>query len=825
MASIGALSASLTAAESEDQRFLAGLRERALYRLAETFCQNRLSDAALPESRRSELTIELSKTFVAHALASNNAERDSLWQRAHDTIDDYQNRHPKSRRLLIVDVQGGLVWLTRGELMRQQAELTGDDRQLLSEARSHLRTAISQLEAADAKIARELRQSAPRRGVSDEILNEAELRSLKNNVRFELARAYRNQGQSYPTNSPDRIAALTKAGELLGPLAQMSTVDPLAWRSRIGSIEVLRLSNEFAAATRQVTLLLEQGPPPEIALKARAQQVHVALDMGNVDEALDHIAEGRSIEGKYDPELDYAVLKAYLAKWLDEAKTDKPSDSAVWRKRTEVIVREIHTRHSADWGRRADALLAAVVTKSPGIGNPGMLVQAAEGYYRGGQLDEAVAAYDAACERLKTEGQRHEAFDVAYVAATIEHERKHYDEAVRRYRQLAVSMPEHERAAEAHLLAIFNEGQRARSQEPVSLTEYTRLLEEHLRTWPEAPGADTARLWLGKVREAEHDWRTAVEVYGEITPGGKHYSEALRSIARCYDAWLAERHTAGQATDKLVETAARYFMEIASPHDQKRTEPYTDDDRFAALVAARLWMHQAEHGLHDAGRVLEPLLADPDAPQEWRSAALAVMIVALAGQGKSREATEALDQMAGESPDGLFLVFEQLAELSATADGDLAAKLAQLQLNAAQHLANDLDRLDEAQRERYDLFTARALSTLGRRAEAINLLERLAAAHPRNGTIQEELAAALSDTNDPATLKAALVQWRQVERKSRPGDDRWFRAKYQVARTLVRMNRKQDAAEIIRLTQVLHPDMGGEEMKARFEQLLVECER
>ena len=50
-------------------------------------------------------------------------------------------------------------------------------------------------------------------------------------------------------------------------------------------------------------------------------------------------------------------------------------------------------------------------------------------------------------------------------------------------------------------------------------------------------------------------------------------------------------------------------------------------------------------------------------------------------------------------------------------------------------------------------------------------------------------------------------------------------AKFQLAQVLLRLDRKQDAAEIIRLTQVLHPDLGGPEMKARFETLLAECER
>ncbi len=69
-------SASLAAAagdESTDQRFLAGLRQRGLYRLAETYCSTRLDPDWTPklsDRRRADLVIELSRCLAERAVNS-----------------------------------------------------------------------------------------------------------------------------------------------------------------------------------------------------------------------------------------------------------------------------------------------------------------------------------------------------------------------------------------------------------------------------------------------------------------------------------------------------------------------------------------------------------------------------------------------------------------------------------------------------------------------------------------------------------------------------------------------------------------------------------
>ena len=108
-----------------------------------------------------------------------------------------------------------------------------------------------------------------RRPGADELTGE-ELQSLEENARYQLARALRSQGEGYPAESPDRINSLSQAVELLNPLAQLDSSDPLAWPSRLDAAMCYRLLGHADAATRRLDQVDSQSPPPQIALRARA---------------------------------------------------------------------------------------------------------------------------------------------------------------------------------------------------------------------------------------------------------------------------------------------------------------------------------------------------------------------------------------------------------------------------------------------------------------------------------------------------------------------------------------------------------------------------
>ena len=238
--------------------------------MAETWCRRQLDAIGATENpRRVELTIELSRNFTDHALQSPQGARDSLWRQALDVLADFTRNDPNCPRLVLIQVQTCLVHLVRGEQACQEAEVVGG-----GEARSGAGagticgTAIAELQATGEAIAALLRPSATRR-TDDRPVDGRRIGHVQRNVNYQLARAFRDQGRSYPAGSADRTNSLRQAVELLSPLAQTDDADSLAWQSRLDEIVCDRLLEDPDAAKRHLTLLAERDPPPKVALRAR----------------------------------------------------------------------------------------------------------------------------------------------------------------------------------------------------------------------------------------------------------------------------------------------------------------------------------------------------------------------------------------------------------------------------------------------------------------------------------------------------------------------------------------------------------------------------
>ncbi|HRX81204.1 MAG TPA: hypothetical protein P5307_19180, partial [Pirellulaceae bacterium] len=87
-------------ASDEDGRFMAGLRERRLFSLAETYCQARLKVGQIGSTDRAELTVELIRTLAEHAMNSRGSQRDQLWQQARDVATSF-NTTERPRAVLV----------------------------------------------------------------------------------------------------------------------------------------------------------------------------------------------------------------------------------------------------------------------------------------------------------------------------------------------------------------------------------------------------------------------------------------------------------------------------------------------------------------------------------------------------------------------------------------------------------------------------------------------------------------------------------------------------------------------------------------------------
>jgi tetratricopeptide (TPR) repeat protein len=162
--------------------------------------------------------------------------------------------------------------------------------------------------------------------------------------------------------------------------------------------------------------------------------------------------------------------------------------------------------------------------------------------------------------------------------------------------------------------------------------------------------------------------------------------------------------------------------------------------------------------------------------------------------------------------------------LSAEAAPDARRSLAELQLRVVALLEPRQDELRGDALQTFEAGRAAALAATGKTDAARRAYDRLAKKYPRDGAIQQARAELMTRTNDPAALRAALAQWREIESKSRRGGERWFEARYAQAEAYFRLGEKEQAAKLVKLTQVLHPALGRPALKAQFERLLKRCQ-
>jgi len=807
---------------STDQRFLAGLRDRGLYELAEKHCTKRLADPALKETERAELTAELARALAEQAASSPPEKREPLWERAGRVTEQFIGQNPQSSRLLLVRLQAALTPLDRGELARQEAELLGGDPARFEEAKEHLRAAVSRLETLDRDVEEQIRRGPP--PSQRDPLSADQLQSLRNTIQYQLARAYRNQAMSYPAESPDRARSLLKATRLLEFLAKLPTADPLSYQSAIALVRCTRLLGEHERAQRYIELLLRDEVPPAVRLKARAEAIDLLLATGRLDRALEIASQPREPGAPASPELDYATLEAFLAAWHAAVEAKNDDQARAWQDRATRQVQTIESLHGPYWGRRAELRLAGYVRGAPVDANLDMLVRAAESAYRSGNLDEALAAYDRAQAAARQQGAADRAFELGYTAAAIEHHRENRDQALARFRQLATSNPHNPKAPQAHLLAVYQAAQLAREESPGALDLYVTLLREHLDTWPRGPTADEVRRRLARLREHQRDWQGAIAAYTAISPAAEDYEEAVAGAARCYRAWLDGRKAAGEPTEAIAAEAAAWFESLLVDAGGRPPERWSPPQRRAALEAARLRLGYTEGGYARAQGVLAAALGGAaDAPEAWKSDARALLILSLAGQGKRTEAAEVLEQLSSGPPEALLTMLDGLGRIAAEAPPEVRRELAELQLRSMGLLERGGQPPSAMQRRSLERLRARALADAGRTAEARAAYRELAGAYPRDGEIQEAYAELLLAADDRASLEQALEKWRDLEQKSPARSPRWFRAKYALALLHYRLGNPEQAAKIITLLKVLHPGLGGPEMRAKFDDLLARC--
>ncbi|MFV2066656.1 MAG: hypothetical protein ACC645_06710 [Pirellulales bacterium] len=505
--------------------------------------------------------------------------------------------------------------------------------------------------------------------------------------------------------------------------------------------------------------------------------------------------------------------------------------------------------------RRAESLLIEAASQLEVVNDPVILELLAASFYHGGRLPEAVATYDRLAEEAARRQATDQSFRAAFTAATITRQQQLDQQAFERYHDLAQRMPDHPRAAESHLLAAFHAAELVRAASPATrpaaTQRYAHLLEEELAKWPDAPTCNRARLWLGRLRESERRWHDAGEAYRQVRPEDPHYSLAICGVARCSAQLLANQAAQGNPTSRAARDAADFLEQCVTGPGGQWPASWSEFDRFCALTEAALLVHYDLDGSPRARQVLQRLLVGPPQPgPETTEFAHRLLVVAAAGEGDFQEAVDLLNRLdttasgkagppsrskSGEAAAGKKrqipvmlvgwkVVFDDLMRMADAVTLPRRQRLAELALRVAEHVEDSANPLSAESARRFATRRAEALLAAGRSEAVIEVIRSLTSQHPKDGSLHEDLAGLLLSSDRPELLQAGVRLAREVERHSRPGGPRWFRARYLQATGHGRLRDRRAALRLIELTRALYPEMGGDPIREQFEQLRIECQ-
>ena len=799
--------------QAAEEQFIDGLLTRRLFPLAVVACEERLAGNALSPLERANTLVDLSRTYATWAKQCSPQSSVAHWTQAELVLENWLKENMGNLFEPIISRQRAQVALQRGEFIRQISAGAVDPAPTRAESLLYLRQATSIGEKTLKKIDKALLPPI------DSRLPSGALISIQTALEKDLSQAWMEQARCHEAGSPDRIHALQQAQQLISPLAVKN--DPIDWESRIARLTCLRLlggkKNE-RLFQQQASADLSENPPIDVQGRIRLELARQLSDKADYLKALETLNQPLNYSPEIEAEVDFCELQIMLK----AAASKKVSDAANWNQRAENQLELIENLHDPYWLQRARALFGRQMTIDPSQHGYPLLVRAAEGLYQAGQLADAVRVYEEAARKADEQGDSARAFELARAAAMIDYENKKYREASDKLRRLSITYSRESGAAAAHLMAAYNLALALKGSPPDAFSRYQQLLEEHLERWPTHASSNQARLWLGRMLAATKQWAAASQILFEVAPSSSVYPEAIQIGGVC-----CVQECAAMATKNGSQLTVR--ADVLSQRMRAASERLIDANSPVAGAAiadtATLQMHYTSNPYRGLLELIEQgLIRVTKSDQKNHDRLQALQIEALVGLGQYEEALNVLKTFEGDTADIVQLILSlQEIQNRLREENNLNESLralAKVELACFQKLG-DFSALPE--KKRLAVIRAQAFIGLGKTTEALTLLRKLAVEYSSDGKIQLRYADLLIEQSNASSRREALKKYREITRRARPQSEQWFAAKYGEARARLLLGNTLKAAQTIRTTQVLFPDLGGDRWRQRFEKLLAAC--
>jgi hypothetical protein len=746
--------------------------------------QRRVDDGTADVGIRERLALEMASTLDRAAIAAPTAEaRRGRWTEAVEVLDRFTARNPRHPQEAVFRFQAAVYLWARARTWMQAFRTNSTD----APARAR---AVADLEACVGRL----------KPVYDSLNDPADV--FAQNVRFRLAQARADLAEVGPDDPSARRA---RANEALSALARPVTEPTLQGFAHLLRALLLARLGRFDDAQAEANAAARANPPPPESELIEAR-LAVALGRQDFPAALKAVDET-----KLDPGAR-AALRARVRLEELAARPNRPERDAV----ESALFGELKTLRASARPEARGALIAA----AGAIGQPGPVQEPdawdllAEGAVALGDPARAGALEQRAAERADALGREQAAAGFRLRAGAYLFQAGKYAEADPLLARVAADPkagPDRPRAG--LLLALARGRALALGRPGGSQAGYEAALREQLERFPDDPSSSEARWLLGKLRLAESDRDAALALWEAIPHGNPRWVESRVEIAgvRQHDLDTQRLNSDREAVARRLAEARSF---LAKALDQAQGDVETNE---VLIASSRLELTPGLGRPEVAQRLWDRIQRSAARPDQ-RDAARRLYLVALAQQNRWVEAEQAARQeLKLSQPADLFPLIRLLDRSAAEAESDLRARRIGGLLRIL--LAGALEKpeaLTPELRAEGRLRNVRALLFSGDDSAARRALVGWSAP-PAPGI---DLLRDLAETYVRLDAFELAVDVQRLRSKLAPtGSLPWFDARYGLALAYYRAGKPKDALHLIDATAILHPELGGGELRDKFIRL------
>lgn len=758
-------------ADDEMDRHLATLRSQ-------------LSDPVLPVGRREQIALDMAGTLDRAArTAATPDEKRRRWAEAIALLEAFDKDNPGHPQARQFQLQAAVFRWARGKLWAEQAALSPTATEPRAQAVQSFDEAIAALQ-----------------GVKK--ANPAGADVLAQNVRFRLAQTLVDRADLDADGSTEKTARLREASDVL---ATAVTEPALQGFARLLRAAVLAELGEADAALPVLESAAKALPPPpdDEILQGRIAVLTAARRFDDALRAID--AAGKSVS---------APLKGLLTVRVRLAERRSMAPGSARHEAETALFRAIQPLRGSPAPEARLALLAlgrGVVEPDP-TQDPEAWDALAEAALTLGQLERASTLEAGGADRADALNKREQAAALRLRAGAALFQAGKFLDADALLAKVAADPQGGPARPKAALLRALASGRAlALKMQGASPTAYVAALETLIKNFPADVEANEGRWLLGRLRMARGDRAGAQKLWADIARTDPRWLEARLAVA---DIRREELETQQINNDReLVRqryNEARSFL--AQTFDQCRT----DVERASVdLARARLEL-TAEVGNAEEARKLCEVVQRSASLEPQRDAARRLHIAAVANLNHFIEAErEARDEVGRSGTADLLDTARLLDKIASESTSDLRMRRFGLVLRILLRAVIDReDELPAEDRAEARLREIRALLFSGDDARARNALT---SGFTPSMNLSDRLLKDLADTyvRVEAFELATTVQ-RLRSQRAKPGSLPWFEARYGLALALYRSGKPRDAAKLIDATAILHPELGGGDLRDKF---------